>query len=57
MFYTIAYLCLVPAGFKYGYYHDVYTMETSPSGYHARLGSMMPRLHDTTCCRTGVTTG
>jgi len=37
---TIAYTCLVLTGLTYGYYHDVYTMKTSPSRYHARLGNM-----------------
>jgi len=39
---TIAYtsVCMVSTGRTYGYYHDVYTMKTSPSRYHARLGNM-----------------
>jgi len=37
-----------PTGFTYGYYHDVYTVKTSPSRYHARLGSMRTTTTTTT---------
>jgi len=47
-FYHSIYLGVVPTGRTYGYYHDVYTVKTSPSRYHARLGNMRTTTTTTT---------
>ena len=43
-------LCVVTTGRAYGYYHDVYTVKTSPSRYHARLGNMRTTTTTTLPC-------